>query len=174
MMGVGAPETCWAKLKRQIINLWNFCIWLVNLFQKVSCFLLTAPSAISNYACPPRRKPLVPTRSLRFALKPTRHFQQVHRRLSHILYTVYYAVLFLSFEPEIRVNNALGAASSVRREFVQLLSWVRNSHHFVEPASSLPCSQKPATCSDRLQINPVQTLPPYFLKIHFNIIPIYA
>jgi len=31
MMGVEAPETCWATNKRQIINLWNRCIWLVNL-----------------------------------------------------------------------------------------------------------------------------------------------
>jgi len=33
MMGVEAPETCWATNKRQVINLWNFCIWLVNLFE---------------------------------------------------------------------------------------------------------------------------------------------
>ena len=123
---------------------------------QVSCYLLTAPSASSNYACPPRRKPMVPTQSLRFALETTCHFQQVRRHLSHSLYTVYYTVLFLSFEPEIRVNNTRGAASSVRREFVRLLSWVRNSQHFVEPGCSLPCSQKPATFSDRLQINPVQ------------------
>jgi hypothetical protein len=32
MMGVEAPETCWATHKRQVINLWNCCIWLVNLF----------------------------------------------------------------------------------------------------------------------------------------------
>jgi hypothetical protein len=30
-MGVEAPETCWATHKRQVINLWNCCIWLVNL-----------------------------------------------------------------------------------------------------------------------------------------------
>ena len=33
MMGVEAPETCWATQKRQVINLWNGCIWLVNLFE---------------------------------------------------------------------------------------------------------------------------------------------
>jgi len=32
MMGVEAPETCWATHKHQVINLWNCCIWLVNLF----------------------------------------------------------------------------------------------------------------------------------------------
>ena len=31
MMGVEAPEICWATHKRQVINLWNCCIWLVNL-----------------------------------------------------------------------------------------------------------------------------------------------
>jgi hypothetical protein len=33
MMSVDAPETCWATHKRQVINLWNCCIWLVNLFE---------------------------------------------------------------------------------------------------------------------------------------------
>ena len=33
MMGVEAPETCWATHKRQVINLWNCCIWLVDLFE---------------------------------------------------------------------------------------------------------------------------------------------
>jgi len=32
-MGVEAPETCWATRKSQVINLWNCCIWLVNLFE---------------------------------------------------------------------------------------------------------------------------------------------
>jgi len=33
MMGEEAPETCWATHKRQVINLWNCCILLVNLFE---------------------------------------------------------------------------------------------------------------------------------------------
>jgi len=33
MMGVEAPKTCWATHKRQVINLWKCCIWLVNLFE---------------------------------------------------------------------------------------------------------------------------------------------
>jgi len=33
MMGVRAPETCWAVHKRQVINLRNCCIWLVDLFE---------------------------------------------------------------------------------------------------------------------------------------------
>jgi len=33
MMGGEAPETCWAKHKRQVINLWNCCILLVDLFE---------------------------------------------------------------------------------------------------------------------------------------------
>jgi len=33
MMGGEAPETCWATHKRQVINLWNCCIWLVDLFE---------------------------------------------------------------------------------------------------------------------------------------------
>ena len=33
MMGVRTPETCWATHKRQVINLRNCCIWLVDLFE---------------------------------------------------------------------------------------------------------------------------------------------
>jgi hypothetical protein len=33
MMGGEAPETCWARHKRQVINLWNCCILLVYLFE---------------------------------------------------------------------------------------------------------------------------------------------
>ena len=33
MMGAEGPETCWATHKRQVINLWNGCILLVNLFE---------------------------------------------------------------------------------------------------------------------------------------------
>ena len=36
MMGVEAPETCWATNERQVINLWNCCIWLVNLSESES------------------------------------------------------------------------------------------------------------------------------------------
>jgi hypothetical protein len=32
-MGVTTPETCWAVHKRQVINLWNCCILLVDLFE---------------------------------------------------------------------------------------------------------------------------------------------
>ena len=28
-----APETCWATHERQVINLWNSCIFLVDLFE---------------------------------------------------------------------------------------------------------------------------------------------
>jgi hypothetical protein len=35
-----APETCWATYKRQVINLWNSCILLVDLFEScMHCFL---------------------------------------------------------------------------------------------------------------------------------------
>ena len=33
MMGVSTPEACWAVHKRQVINLRNCCIWLVDLFE---------------------------------------------------------------------------------------------------------------------------------------------
>jgi len=42
MMGVEAAETCWATNKRQVINLWNRCIWLVNLSELkwISCWFI--------------------------------------------------------------------------------------------------------------------------------------
>jgi hypothetical protein len=33
MMGGETPETCWATHRRQVINLWNCCILLVELFE---------------------------------------------------------------------------------------------------------------------------------------------
>ena len=33
MMGMRMPETCWALFKRQAINLRDWCIWLVDLFE---------------------------------------------------------------------------------------------------------------------------------------------
>jgi len=33
MMGVRTPETCWATHKRQVIDLWNCCILLVDVFE---------------------------------------------------------------------------------------------------------------------------------------------
>jgi hypothetical protein len=33
MMGIRMPETCWAVFKRQVINLRNCCIWLVDSFE---------------------------------------------------------------------------------------------------------------------------------------------
>jgi hypothetical protein len=45
--------------------------------------------------CLPSKKKAHGTHSIWFAQEPTRHFQQIRRHLSHTLYTVYYAVLFL-------------------------------------------------------------------------------
>jgi hypothetical protein len=33
MMGGEKPETCWATYKCQVINFWNCCILLVELFE---------------------------------------------------------------------------------------------------------------------------------------------
>jgi len=35
IMGMRMAETCWAVFKRQVLNLWNCCIWLVDSFE---CF----------------------------------------------------------------------------------------------------------------------------------------
>ena len=35
MIGGETPETCWATYKRQVINLWNCCILLVDLFEQI-------------------------------------------------------------------------------------------------------------------------------------------
>jgi len=38
MMGMRMPETCWAVFKRQAVNLRDWCIWLVDLFENI-CLL---------------------------------------------------------------------------------------------------------------------------------------
>jgi hypothetical protein len=38
MIGASTPKTCWAVHKRQVINLRNCCIWLVDLFE-MYCFI---------------------------------------------------------------------------------------------------------------------------------------
>jgi len=35
MMGMRVPETCWAVFKRQAINMRDWCIWLVDLFELI-------------------------------------------------------------------------------------------------------------------------------------------
>jgi hypothetical protein len=41
MMDIRMPETCWAVFKRQIINLRNCCIWLVDSFE---CMMMHGPA----------------------------------------------------------------------------------------------------------------------------------
>ena len=43
MMGMKTPETCWAVFKRQAINLRDWCIWLVDLFECMMMHGLTNP-----------------------------------------------------------------------------------------------------------------------------------
>ena len=50
-----------------------------------------------------------------------------------------------------------------------LLHFSRNSPHFTEPRSSLPCSQEPATYRYPSQFNIIDA-PPYFYQINCNII----
>jgi hypothetical protein len=42
-MDMRMPETCWDVLKRQAINLRDWCIWLVNLFEYMMMHGLTTP-----------------------------------------------------------------------------------------------------------------------------------
>ena len=42
-MGIKMPETCWAVFKRQAINLRDWCIWLVDLFEYMMMHGLTNP-----------------------------------------------------------------------------------------------------------------------------------
>jgi hypothetical protein len=43
MMGMRMPETCWAVFKRQAINLRDWCIWLVDLFEYMMMHGFTNP-----------------------------------------------------------------------------------------------------------------------------------
>jgi len=46
MMCMRMPETCWAVFKRQAINLRDWCIWLVDLFEYMMMHGLTIPKLI--------------------------------------------------------------------------------------------------------------------------------
>jgi len=43
MMGKRIPETCWAVFERRAINLRDFCVWLVDLFECIMMHGLTNP-----------------------------------------------------------------------------------------------------------------------------------
>jgi hypothetical protein len=43
MMGKETPETCWATHKHQVINLWNCCILLVELFESCATTFCLVP-----------------------------------------------------------------------------------------------------------------------------------
>ena len=56
MMGMRIPETCWAVFKRQAINLRDWCIWLVDLFEYLMMHGLTNPKfkyETQNSSCLP-------------------------------------------------------------------------------------------------------------------------
>jgi hypothetical protein len=53
---------------------------------------------------------------------------------------------------------------------LQVLSWSRNSTHFIEPEGSLPHSQVPATCPYPEPDQSSPCTPSHFFKIYFNII----
>ena len=44
MMGTRMLETCWTVFKRQAINLRDWCIWLVDLFEYMMMHALTNPN----------------------------------------------------------------------------------------------------------------------------------
>jgi hypothetical protein len=44
MMGVETPETYWATHKRQVINLWKCCIWLVIY---LNCMMMHGPAKVN-------------------------------------------------------------------------------------------------------------------------------
>ena len=43
MMGMRIPETCWAVFKRQIVNLRNWCMWLVDSIESMMMHGLANP-----------------------------------------------------------------------------------------------------------------------------------
>ena len=51
MMGMMMPETCWAVFKRQAINLRDWCMWLVDLFECMMTHGLTNPKFKSCMSC---------------------------------------------------------------------------------------------------------------------------
>jgi hypothetical protein len=70
--------------------------------------------------------------------------------------------------------NPLSLTNSMEQspswEAKNVLSYSKNSPHFMEPEGSLPCSQQSATCPYPEQDQSSLCPPSYLSKIHFNII----
>ena len=49
MVGMKMPETCWAVFKRRAINLRDWCIWLVDLFECMMMHGLTNPKPFLQF-----------------------------------------------------------------------------------------------------------------------------
>ena len=60
MMGKRMPETCWAVFERRAINLRNWCIWLVDLFECIMMHRLTNPKFVKEYHYSPGQALRVP------------------------------------------------------------------------------------------------------------------
>jgi hypothetical protein len=111
----------------------------------------------------------------------TQSFQAYARALRyHILWVVSYTSFAVSDRPNVRgyINYAVEIVSLNKlrvQSFLkswQSLSFSRSNTLFIESEGSLPCSQQPATGpyleSDASSAPP---FPPYFRKIHSNVIP---
>jgi hypothetical protein len=51
MMGVRTPKTCWAVFKQQVVNLRNWCIWLVDSVESMMMHRPANPKFIDQHIC---------------------------------------------------------------------------------------------------------------------------
>jgi hypothetical protein len=86
MMGIKMPETCWAVLKRQVINLRNCCVWLVESFEYMIMHGLANPKFIF---CIPFSRLLCPSFSEFFICRSVRHVLPV---IQPVIYSLRHSV----------------------------------------------------------------------------------
>jgi hypothetical protein len=60
MTGTRMPETCWAVFKRRAINLRDWCIWLVDLFECMMMHGLTNPKHLIRFSFLPHKLNFTP------------------------------------------------------------------------------------------------------------------
>jgi hypothetical protein len=107
MMGMRIPETCWVVFKRQAINLRDWCIWLVDLFEYRHFYLNPRCFRASQY----------------FATIPFAVFSVLHNHKASYYVTEAYRFLSVGTQTGLPVNyRALRRLGNIKR--ISHLFWI--------------------------------------------------
>jgi len=169
MMGGEAPETCWATHKRQVINLWNCCILLVDLFEsyddartckrKMRFVLFCRVNFCYDSHCTSINS------SKEYCshgdVYPKIHHVRIHINIYNSFTSIFPYSLIQSKTAQIKCKSQQLTANShpVNPQIHQILQNL-NLHYHVD--------KNPTLFFILSQMNPVHTRLFYFIKTHFN------